>query len=597
MRSRTALVLACGIWAGCGEVLLGGLDAGDVAEDGGGRDVGVADVGEDAGPEDAGPVDGGHDAGPELVPVQVVREGDAASDGVILGASGAIACPPSCAANVAVGATVALAASASIDTSVFAGWVAGPCAGQGAECGYVVGPGQPANRARFSVNRLTVSVRGAPGRVVADVGGLDCDGDCDAVFVVGSQVVLSAVPDADSVFEGWSGGCAGASGECALTMDGPAAVEARFALRPPPVVDHQAADLVLGQPTFSADIANNGGEGLGSLNGPRSCHTDGARLWVADAGNARVLQWDTLPSQVFMQPAQVVIGQRSATAHVIGLSDVELGDTLGGIVSGPGGGLYIADRLAHRVLYWSAAPTAHGTPADAVIGQLTFETASEGTDAQHLYQPIAMAFAGSRLLVADTLNSRVIWYDQAPTTTGRPAATGVLGQGSFDTRLAPNPPGAGTMYYPFDVAYDPERDQLFVVDTNNHRVLGWNGFPSASQPADFVLGQLDLESNAVDAGQAGPNPVGMSGPREVLIHAGSLFVSDGGNSRVMVWSPVPSATGAPAQAVLGQADLHTRGARTSASDLSGPWGLCAAGDALFVVDIADHRALRYTLSR
>jgi hypothetical protein len=218
MRSRTALVLACGIWAGCGEVLLGGLDAGDVAEDGGGRDVGRGGTwGRTPARRTRARLTGATTRVRSSSPCRWCARGTRASDGVILGASGAIACPPSCAANVAVGATVALAASASIDTSVFAGWVAGPCAGQGAECGYVVGPGQPANRARFSVNRLTVSVRGAPGRVVADVGGLDCDGDCDAVFVVGSQVVLSAVPDADSVFEGWSGGCAG--GERGVRLD------------------------------------------------------------------------------------------------------------------------------------------------------------------------------------------------------------------------------------------------------------------------------------------------------------------------------------------------------------------------------------------
>ncbi|MCA9553795.1 MAG: NHL repeat-containing protein, partial [Myxococcales bacterium] len=536
------------------------------------------------------------DFAPRLAPVAVLLEGEAAADGRVSGLSGGLECPAVCSTDVREGTQVSLQASPTADTAVFTGWSAGPCMGQGATCTYTVAAEQPPSRARFVYNRLTVATAGRPGRITSDVGGVACGESCEAVLPVGTQVVLTATPeDPDTVLSAWTGDCEGAAPTCALRLDGPRAAQATFGLRPPPVANYPVADLILGQPSATADTPDNGGEGLASLDGPRGCATDGTRLWVVDGNDARVLQWNPLPTQTLMQPAGVVIGQASPTSHVLGTSQATLLDTLGGVAARPGGGLYVADRLANRILYWSAAPAAHGAPADAVIGQTTFTAALAGTSTDTFSQPAAVAFAGQRMVVADLLNHRVLIFDRAPTATGRHPAQVVLGQPGFDTRDAPEPPTAASMRNPSDVAWDPATDRLFVVDAGNQRVLGWSGLPTASRPADFVLGQLDFNASAVNAGGA-RGPVGLSAPRAVLVHEGSLYVSDAANGRVLVWTPVPSTTGEPAKRVLGQPDFESLILGTNAQNLESPWGLCAAGDRLYVTDNAQHRVLRFRLT-
>ena len=366
--------------------------------------------------------------------------------------------------------------------------------------------------------------------------------------------------------------------------------------------NHQPADLVLGQPSFTANTANNGGQGLSTLNGPRYCHTDGTRLWVSDSGNARVLQWNAMPT-ANAAPANIVIGQASPSSSTPGASQTAITDRTGKPQT-HGGRLYVADMPHTRVMVWDPAPVgAHGAAASNVIGQTSFVLSSRGLAQNRWDQPFALTFAQSRLILADTFNHRVLVYDQIP-ASGQPSANVVLGQldamgnPSFTQRLNPTPPTASSMNDPFDVHYDAGTDRLFVADTINHRVLGWQGVPSTTRPADFVLGQIDFMSNAQNAGQPSANAIGMHTPRAVFTLAGSLFVSDSGNNRVMVWTPIPggSTQGAPARGVLGRPDLVTRGPATSQQDLRSPWGVCGAGNRLFVVDGSDHRVLGFTLT-
>jgi len=538
---------------------------------------------------------------PVFAALQIVREGDGAADGVIQGAAGAIVCPSQCAASLQVGTSVTLDASTSINTTVFSQWTSGPCVGQGARCTFTMAQGHGPIGAEFLVNRLSVSAAGAPGSITSDVGGINCGTACQSDLPQGTQITLSAVPGGpDQRFERWSGACAGTVPTCVLTLDGPASAQAHFIVRPPPITNHQAADLVLGQPSFTTDLPNNGGESISTLNQPRYCHTDGTRLWVGDGANARVLQWNSMPVQPFMQPANVVIGQASPTQHNYGTTQSTFNERPGnlGIVNGR---LYVADFMNSRILMWNTIPTSHGVAADAVLGQTNSTNGFGGLSASRYDRPYTLSISGSRLFVVDTFNHRVLGYTNAPSQTGYANADLVLGQfdgsgaPSFLQEDNPSPPTAGSMHYPFDTAHDPITDRFFVVDTHNNRVLGWNSLPSPPRPADFVLGQVAANLNAANAGQAGPNAIGFDGPRTAFVHSGSLFVSDGSNSRVMVWTPVPNATGEQARGVLGQADLTTRGAVTAVDGLTSPWGICGTGSTLFVVDSNDHRVLRYSL--
>jgi uncharacterized repeat protein (TIGR01451 family) len=76
--------------------------------------------------------------------------------------------------------------------------------------------------------RLSATLAGAGGGVVgSSPAGIDCGSACAAIFAHGTVVTLTATPDDDSFFEGWSGACAGNFG-CMITLDRARSVTASF---------------------------------------------------------------------------------------------------------------------------------------------------------------------------------------------------------------------------------------------------------------------------------------------------------------------------------------------------------------------------------
>jgi hypothetical protein len=87
----------------------------------------------------------------------------------------------------------------------------------------------PPDIAYFDIPKvLSVSKAGTGGGTVASApSGIDCGTSCVAVFDTGTEVTLTATPDATSTFEGWSGGCTG-TGPCVVTMSAARSVTATF---------------------------------------------------------------------------------------------------------------------------------------------------------------------------------------------------------------------------------------------------------------------------------------------------------------------------------------------------------------------------------
>lgn len=78
---------------------------------------------------------------------------------------------------------------------------------------------------------LTVSKAGDGGGVVtSDPLRLECGDECNAEFGTGSLVTLTATPNPNSTFAGWSGACTGTTTACQVTMDGAKSVTATFIL-------------------------------------------------------------------------------------------------------------------------------------------------------------------------------------------------------------------------------------------------------------------------------------------------------------------------------------------------------------------------------
>lgn len=323
-----------------------------------------------------------------------------------------------------------------------------------------------------------------------------------------------------------------------------------------PTRNNASADWVQGQPDF-----NTNGPGVGpvSFGYPMSVAIHGQAMAMADVVNSRVLIWHRLPTAPGTAP-DVVLGQPDLTSNGAACGPTQLRFPTG-VAFSPTGQLVVADSENHRVLVWSGLPTRHGQAPDLVLGQQNFthcapndadqdgvqDTAST---AHTLNRPRGVWTDGTRLVISDTYNSRVLVWNTFPTRHFQPADT-VLGQSDF-TLSSPNDddqngsvdatPSARTLHTPWTVASNGV--QLAVSDTNNHRVLIWNRMPTASfQPADVVLGQGDFtRSQAHDTNQDGvpdatPSAYTVSGPAGLLFHGNRLVVvQDGdGSSRVTLF--------------------------------------------------------------
>ncbi|MBI4872372.1 MAG: hypothetical protein HY814_12490, partial [Candidatus Riflebacteria bacterium] len=354
-----------------------------------------------------------------------------------------------------------------------------------------------------------------------------------------------------------------------------------------PSLNHAVPDVVLGQPDLGSSGDNRCGLSASSLNFPSGIATDGTRLFVADTNNHRVLVWSSFPTRNG-QPADLVLGQSSFSSNGQGLGSSSLTRPRGLVWAG--GRLFVADYGNSRVLIWTQPITAMKQPADLVLGQSNLSSGnsnSGGLSASSLYAPYDVASDGTRLLVADNYNHRVLVWSSFPTANKQPADL-VLGQPNFTSNTSNNGGrSASSLAGPQGVASDGTR--LFVGDGGNHRVLVWGSFPTANgQVADLVLGQPDFTS-----GTGGTSALGLCNPYAVESDGARLFVADSSNCRVLAWTQPITATRQPADLVLGQPTFTSGGYNNAGSlaawKLRQPWGLASDGTRLFVADSGNHR--------
>jgi hypothetical protein len=77
-------------------------------------------------------------------------------------------------------------------------------------------------------------VRSGAGMVASNPAGISCGTVCSKSYPGGSTVTLTATPDAQMTFTGWSGGGCGGTAACTISQTGSVAVSATFAAIPPP---------------------------------------------------------------------------------------------------------------------------------------------------------------------------------------------------------------------------------------------------------------------------------------------------------------------------------------------------------------------------
>lgn len=246
-----------------------------------------------------------------------------------------------------------------------------------------------------------------------------------------------------------------------------------------PCHDGQPADTVLGQPDSYSNQPNYKGirhkPEAWTLHWPYGLHSNGRHLWVADTGNRRVLFFERIPEENGT-PADDVIGQPDLQsrdyrpANAIWPYSVRIG---------PGGCLAITDTQYYRVLLWHDWTKAFSQQADVLIGQPNFDANGQN---QYDWFPKAHTlnwcydsfFWKEGLWVADTGNSRVLWFERMPTSHNQPAVN-LIGQDDFETGSENKNSILTTessMYWPFSLCI--EHDLMAIADTGNHRIiLNW----------------------------------------------------------------------------------------------------------------------------
>lgn len=275
-----------------------------------------------------------------------------------------------------------------------------------------------------------------------------------------------------------------------------------------PTVSNVPADIVLGQSDFKGSASN---ERRGNtptnraFRGPQGVWIQGTRLFVADTQNNRVMIWRNIPTQNF-QPADVVLGQKDFNTFVqTDLTKANLDARADSMlnpvyVSSDGQRLFVADLAHNRVLIWNSIPDTNAAPADVVVGQPDFVSATSN-NVKALCQP-----TGDK----DSSGNNIY--------PGRCKAT---------------------MDFPRAVISDGTR--LYIADGGNDRVLVFNKIPTQNgQGADAILGQTNETQNQ---SSDGGNPDGRASTDSIRTPSGlawdgaNLYVSEPYSRRIMIFTP------------------------------------------------------------
>lgn len=249
--------------------------------------------------------------------------------------------------------------------------------------------------------------------------------------------------------------------------------------REPPTHTAQPADIILGQDDPRAQRPNRDlpGPRADTMHWPFQVMAHEGRFYVADAGNRRILVWNELPD-TDAQPADFVLGQADLTSR----SDNGGGEADARSLRWPhdmtviDGRLAVSDAGNNRVLVWDGMPDETNAPASLVLGQGDFTKTDHNRaiywpTASSLNMPYALAAADDGILVADTANSRLVFY--ATPLSSTMDATRLTGQHHFGlkgdnrNRL----PERDSLCWPYGLQILD--DVAVVSDTGNHRIVLW----------------------------------------------------------------------------------------------------------------------------
>jgi hypothetical protein len=317
---------------------------------------------------------------------------------------------------------------------------------------------------------------------------------------------------------------------------------------------NQPADIILGP--YAA------GSNASGLHVPGRIVCVGSKLFVADTRNNRILIWNEI-NLTNNQPADIVLGQPDFQSNYSGTSASQLSWPYS--VHSDGNRVFVADSYNNRVLIWLSVPELNGQPADIVLGQVDFYT-SEGEifGPTAIIEPWDVCFDGKRLFVACARGAVMVW-NSLPDRNNQPADI-ILGKKDFYDQPVNEPLPWNT---PSPRAVVSDGQHVVIHDYTLERLLVWNTPPTENgQPADLVLGQKDFYS------RDGVSTIATS-HGGLWIYENKLFCSGG---ETYLWNEFPTQNNQPPDAKI--AWTHSQ-------------GVCYNGTNLFVSNFGNSRILIY----
>ncbi|MEI6092252.1 MAG: NHL repeat-containing protein, partial [bacterium] len=268
--------------------------------------------------------------------------------------------------------------------------------------------------------------------------------------------------------------------------------------------------------------------------------------------------------------ASVAIGQFDLARNLKNLWDLDVPSPSSlfnpsGVAVDDDGLLYVSDTGNNRVLVWNKIMKTSGVESD-----ITFFTGK-------LKVPTDLFIKDKKLFIADTGNNRVLVFKLPLTEEAVPLLV------------------LSNLKKPAGVFYDGTK--LFVADTGNNRVLIWNTLPNDGKvPFDVVLGQSSASRFESNKGSENANYNTMNKPSSVYSDGKTLYISDTGNNRILVFKQIPTMDGWHADLVIGQNNFTSNKAnmgakKPTAETLNQPKHLTISEGRLFVADSRNNRVL------
>ncbi|PKA14387.1 hypothetical protein [Leptospira haakeii] len=240
-----------------------------------------------------------------------------------------------------------------------------------------------------------------------------------------------------------------------------------------------------------------------------------------------------------------------------------------------------------------------GQEASAVIGQNNLTTGVSNNDGSGTAGGFSLStigddcnsgtgpkgtplFSNGKLFVPDTGNCRTLVFNSVP-TSNYPTASFVIGQTNGTSWS--NTVSASVSTGPVDIATDGTK--LLISDQTANRVLVYNTFPTASNAsANVVIGQTNTTNTASNSTSRSTFRQHKGG---LAVAGGKVLVSDYDRCGVLIWNSIPTADGANADLVLGQANFTNTGGMLSLEGCLTSRGVWTDGTKLLVVDSLYHK--------